>query len=147
MSINFANAQASPTNMSSLVQIDQKGEITLVATDQSGAIVPKAWVSIVNEANHRKQDGLTDSMGRLRFSDLNVGSYVLTVGWRGFETERRVVSLSQGQTVNVEVTLKVATLMGEVVSYEAVAPELQPLPESITRELDQIDSANPTAKP
>ena len=128
MSINFAHAQTSPMNVSPLVQIEQKGEITLVVTDQSGAIVPKASVSLINEANHRKQDGLTDSMGRLRFSELHVGSYVPTIGWFGFGTERRVVSLSQGQTVNVEVTLKVAALMGDVVSVEADVVELEPTP-------------------
>jgi len=47
----------------------------------------------------------------------------------------------------VELTLKIAALMGDVVSYEAAAPELQPPPEAITRELDQIDSANPSGKP
>jgi len=49
--------------------------------------------------------------------------------------------------MSLEVTLKVAVMGEVVVSYEAAAPELQPLPESITRELDQIDAANPSVKP
>ena len=147
MSINFANAQAPPRNMSSLVQIERKGEIALAVTDQSGALVPNARVSLVSEATHRKQDGITDSTGRLRLSNLNAGSYVLTVGWPGFETESRVISLSQGQIVEMQVTLKVAPLMGVVVSIESAAVEPEPLPESITRQLDQVDSSNPDVKP
>jgi Carboxypeptidase regulatory-like domain len=120
---------------SSLVQIEQRGDITLVVRDQSGAVIPKASVSLVSEVNHQKQERTTDSTGQLRFSALNLGSYVLTVGTFAFEAERKVISLSQGQTVNIEVTLKIAALMGDVVSYETAVPKLQPLPEFI----DQID--------
>jgi len=142
MSVNFAIAQTPARNASSLVQIEQEGEITLIVRDQTGAVVPNARVSLLNQTNRRQQDGITDSTGRFRQSDLNVGSYVLTVGWPGFETERRLVSLTEGQVLEVQVTLKVAPLMGVVVVAESriVEPQL----ESIEPQLRRLDE---TEKP
>lgn len=148
MSMNVVRAQTlSPKGTPSLVQIEKKGEVTLVVTDQTGAVVPKASVSLVNEQGRKRLDGNTDSLGRLRFSDLSSGSYVLTVGWPGFETEHRIIALSQGHAVNIEVTMKVAALMGEVVVFESAAVELPPPPESSTWELERIDSVSPSVKP
>ena len=142
MSVNFAIAQTPARNMSSLVQLEQKGEISLVVTDETGAVVPNAGVSLINQSNRKQQDGMTDSTGRFRQADLDIGSYVLTVGWPGFETERRLVSLTEGQVVEVQVTLKVAPLMGVVVVSESA--DVEPQLESIAPQLRQIDQ---TEKP
>ena len=145
MSMSFATAQTSEQESPSLVQIEQsKAGIALVVTDQSGAVIPNARVLLVDEASHRQLAGRTDSLGKLRLTNLTTGSYALTVEFPGFRTARQVVATSPREITEVQLTLEVGATMGEIVEVQVSPLEMEAIPEFVPEESSQLD-ALPTA--
>src|ERR1700751_1899437 len=62
----------------------QLATISGTITDSSGAVVPGANVSIVNQGTELKRSTLTDTAGQYRFSGLPTRNYSLRVEKSGF---------------------------------------------------------------
>src|ERR1051325_8411327 len=76
--------------------------------DATGAIVPGAHLSLVNEATNVKSEKLTDSHGLYLFTLLPPGTYKLTVEMPGFQTAVRTgMVLQVQQQAEVDVDLSV----------------------------------------
>src|SRR5947208_9326117 len=89
-------------------------------TDSTGAIVPNARITLVNEATNVKQVKNTDSRGAYLFTLLPPGSYKMTVAMTGFQTSiRSGVVLQVQQQADVDVVLNV----GDVTTSVVVAGE------------------------
>src|SRR5262245_58543060 len=58
-------------------------------TDATGAVVPNAGLTLVNEATNVKQSKVSDSRGAYLFTQLPPGTYKLTVEMAGFQTAVR----------------------------------------------------------
>ncbi len=92
----------------------QTGSILVKATDQQGAIVPGATVSITSPVLPTPLTGVTDSAGVYRFPSLTVGLYSVRVSLQGFKTSvRDGLQVLQGQTISVDAQLTVGGMTEE----------------------------------
>lgn len=107
-------------------QTTTTGKVTGTVTDQTGAVVPKAAVQLLNVGTNAALATTADSSGDFVFPPVPPGSYRVTVTLAGFRTA--VVSditVDVGKTANVSVKLEVGGDK-EVVEVTATAQaELQ----------------------
>ena len=92
-----------------------------IVQDASGAVVPKANVTLVNNATQVTRSATTDADGNFRFVSLAPGSYKLTVEAQGYQRSESEVTLLTEQNLNVPVTLKVGSVT-EAVTVTAATP-------------------------
>ena len=105
-------------------QVDT-GSILGTVADQSGAVVPGAQVTLVNEGTGLSQKTTTASDGSYNFTPLKIGSYSITVERTGFEkVVRRNVALHVQEQIKLDVTL-IPGAVTETVEVTAAAPLLQ----------------------
>lgn len=97
------------------------GAITGVVTDQSGAVVANATVTVLFQ-NGQSETTTTDSNGRYLISSLSAGTYQVEFHAAGFQqTTVTRVPVQPGSTVNLDATLHVGTVSEAVeVSAQAV---------------------------
>jgi hypothetical protein len=117
------------------------GGITGTVADSSGGVLPDTNVTIVNDQTTLTRTQKTNESGAYDFVNLPIGTYSLTFGHDGFQTQKIPSITVQGdRTVTVNATLKV----GEVGS--TVTVEATPLMNSVDTtngyilEKDQIES-------
>lgn len=100
------------------------GTITGTVTDQSGAAVPAATVTVTNEATGIQRRISTTATGVYAVPDLGVGSYRVRAEKPGFRAyEEAGVHLNANRTVNVDARLQVAST-GTTVEVTSAAPPL-----------------------
>src|SRR4051812_14435297 len=114
------------------------GVIEGTVVDASGAPAPGASVTIRNTATNFERALTTDTGGRFRGLLLPLGPYRVTVALAGFATlVRDGINLAVGQTITLDLALKVSTVQEEVVVTGAA-----PLVETSRAEgSDRIDDA------
>ncbi len=84
-------------------------------TDESGAVIPKAKIKIVNVATNETRIADASETGDFALPQLSPGEYVLTVEQPGFNTAvRRGIVLETGQEARVDVVLQPGTLTQEI---------------------------------
>jgi hypothetical protein len=101
------------------------GSIVGAVTDQSGAAVPKAAVTVTNKATGVSQTATTNSAGQYQVLALNPGTYSVRANAAGFQQEVQdgiVIHVQFRQQVNF--SLKVGSVRQEVVVTQQ-APLLQ----------------------
>ena len=93
----------------------QTGSLRVRAVDEQGAIVPGVSVTISSPVMPRQLVGTTDADGVYQVPGLGVGTYTVRTTLQGFQTViREDVVVRQGQTVTVDVAMKVSALAEEV---------------------------------
>ncbi len=136
-----------------VAQTSNTGELTGSVTDATGAIVPGAQISVVNEATGETRNVLSNSGGVFTFPLLSPGTYSVTVRKTGFKAEERkgvqidvtdIQSLTLRLDVGsvsetVEVTTAVSLVQGNSPALGAVVgeKEISNLP-LVTRNFTQI---------
>jgi len=84
--------------------------ISGTVTDVKGAVLVKAAVTATNVDTHATRTGETNAAGRFLFSQVNPGTYVVTVSALRFaEQNSRPVLVEVGRTVTLDFTLSVAS--------------------------------------
>src|SRR4029077_17580231 len=68
-----------------LAQFSQRGGISGVVTDASGAVVPKASVTLLAPGRNQTSTISTDGSGHYEFSQLLSGTYQVSVELAGFK--------------------------------------------------------------
>ena len=111
------------------------GSIVGTVTDESGASIPGATVSIMNTGTGASQEGSTSEVGLYRFINVQAGSYDVTVNSDGFRAY-----LSEGVTVTVNTITRVDIPMQvgavtEQITVEATAARLQTEKSSTSAEI------------
>lgn len=100
-------------------------EISGTVRDTTGAVVPGASVTLINEATGVSQQQKTTPSGLFSFPSIAVGSYTVSVEMEGFKTARLTKNvLSVGSPLTVDVSLEVGQIK-DVVSVEGQAEQLQ----------------------
>ncbi|HEX4065254.1 MAG TPA: carboxypeptidase regulatory-like domain-containing protein [Acidobacteriaceae bacterium] len=100
---------------------------TLVGTvtDQTGAVVPNASVSIVNQATGSETKATTNGSGNYVFSLLSPGSYTVTAAASGFQkSQTNGVNVPVNTTTRVDVLLRPGSA-SQTVTVTDQAPLLQ----------------------
>jgi len=91
------------------------GSIRGRVSDASGAPVPQAKVTILNEATGYTRQLTSEDNGYYVFPNLPLGPYTVTIEKEGFEKERHPgVVLTAGTEANVDGQLKVGTIATEI---------------------------------
>jgi len=93
----------------------QSGSIVIKAVDEQNTAVPGATVTLTSPVLPAPQVAVTDSTGLVRFSSLQVANYAAKINMQGFQTINRTdIVVTQGQTVSIDVSLKVSSVTEEV---------------------------------
>src|SRR5579863_1075024 len=82
------------------------GNIQGTVKDQTGAVVPKAKVTLIRTDTGRQYEGETNGVGFFLFPTLELGPYQLRVESAGMETWRAEFSLLAGQTADISSVLR-----------------------------------------
>ena len=95
------------------------GGITGTITDASGSVLPDTLVTIVGDQTKLTRTLKTNGNGAYDFVNLPIGTYTVTVGHEGFQSERLQSILVQAdRTATLNVTLKVGQV-GTTIDVEA----------------------------
>ena len=100
---------------------------TLVGTvtDNTGAIVAKATVSITENATGIDHTDITNGSGNYTFPNLTPGSYTVTISAQGFKKETRAaVDVAVNTTARVDITLQPGSV-SETVTVTGAPPIME----------------------
>ncbi len=116
----FLLASVFPRNLHAQVLY---GTVTGNVTDPSGAAVPGVPVQASNQGTNDRKQGTTDEHGVYRFTNLEPGTYAVTVNTKSFNTFNETnIQVQPGVVRRVDVQLQVASTSQTVsVSADAVA--------------------------
>src|SRR5262249_43014386 len=90
-------------------------------TDPSGAVVPGAQVTIVNQSTGLTREALTDTTGQYRLAGLPTGNYAVRIEKPGFQTQSREAStLTSASEVRISLSLTVGDQRQEVAVIASV---------------------------
>ncbi|MCC6328098.1 MAG: TonB-dependent receptor [Acidobacteria bacterium] len=85
------------------------GSITGVITDQNGAIVPNATVTVTNQGTNEKRTVQADNAGRYEAPSLSTGVYSIEASASGFQaTTVKDLRLAVGEKARADVALSVS---------------------------------------
>jgi hypothetical protein len=102
-----------------------RGAVTGVVTDNTGASVPNATLEIVNTGTNAKFDTLSTGTGAYRLVGLPIGIYDLTVKASGFSAYiQRGIQIRTNQTATVDIPLAVGAVT-ESVTVQGGVPLIQ----------------------
>lgn len=94
-------------------------------TDEQGAAITGAQVTIANPALGISRQVVTDSVGFYRVAGLPPGEYTVTIGKTGFSSQKSSnLEVTVNRTVVINLTLRVATVASET-TVQATAPLLE----------------------
>lgn len=103
----------------------QSGTIVGTVTDQAGAVIPEARVTLVNEATRFTRVAVTNASGQYVAYSIPTGAYTISVEQSGFQKlVRSGVRLTAADTVTADLTLTVGSVQ-ETVQVTAETPLLQ----------------------
>jgi hypothetical protein len=102
--------------------IGPTGTIVGTVTDQSGAAVPGATVSAINQGTAETRTVQADGVGNFAFPLLPVGNYTIKVGKAGFEAyQQKNIVLQVDQSVTANVALQLGAVTQTVTVTETAA--------------------------
>ena len=104
------------------------GGIRGVVTDNSGAVVPAARVSITSGSNQKSAQ--TQADGSYLFTGLAPGQYTVHFTYPGFKPYEKAVSVSGGSTVQVPIQLELSTEKQEVTVAAEAGPNISVEPDN-----------------
>ena len=101
------------------------GTVSGTVTDPSGATIPSAKMTLVDENKGFTYNGTSDSDGHYLFAQVPPGTYDLSVETPNFQSQRKeTIKLDVNQNVSINFTLKIG-LATETVDVVANAVHLQ----------------------
>src|SRR5262245_13834758 len=91
------------------------GAISGMVADPSSAVIPSAMVTLLNVGTNKEEMVTSDEAGRFRFSNLQPGTYTLTIKTAGFaDYKQEQIGVEVGRTSTVDVTLQLVGTQAEV---------------------------------
>ena len=111
-------------------------------SDQTGAVVPGAHVTVVNPLTGLKRETDTNTAGQYMIPNLPEGSYDLTVSAKGFkESSQTNIAVRLGSIVRADMSLEVGAMTQEV-TVQASAAQLQTEKSDVSTQLGTIPVEN-----
>ena len=103
----------------------QEASIVGTITDSSGAVVPRAKVTVANADKGFTRDLVSNAAGQYLAADLPIGNYVIVAAAPGFRRlVRPGITLQVGQTLRVDLKLMVGQAMQQV-TVQGNVPHVQ----------------------
>src|SRR5208283_2692024 len=104
------------------------GTVKGALTDESGAGIPAATLTISNTAGKRAAQSQSD--GTYTFSGVQPGDYTVSVTYSGFAPCNKAITVSAGATVQLPVQLSVTTEKQEITVKGEVGPNISVEPDN-----------------
>ncbi len=115
------------------------GSISGSIADTSGAAIPDASLSLINDAQQTPYRTVSDKQGLYSFPNRPVGHYTLTVAANGFDTQRKLnLVVDSDSAIRVDVTLEIATKTDTV----TVSSEGEAQVDTVSTHLGEVVSAD-----
>lgn len=112
------------------------GTISGTVSDESGAVLPEAIVTVVHVATGMTRTVMTDENGRYRVPGLPLGDYEVRVEHSGFQAAvQRGLTLTVGEEAVLDFHLRVGQLTEEIL-VTGTAPQLETTKASISLLVD-----------
>jgi len=112
--------------LASFAQFSQRGSISGVVTETSGAVVPKASVTLVDLGRNQTSTTLSDATGHYEFSQLLPGEYRVSVELTGFKKSvSDHLTVSPQTPVRCDIQLQLASVSEAVTVTGSSAPLLE----------------------
>jgi hypothetical protein len=115
MSPTFAMGQTGATSSPSTQSQRLESSLLLKVTDQTGAVISKAKVSLLDREKKSLYEGVTDPTGQVLISHLVPGAYSVIVTASGFTTYRLEAEVRASQTRKITMKIDVGATMGVIV--------------------------------
>ncbi len=112
------------------------GTIEGRVTDQSGAVIPSAKVTVKNDETGMVRSAAANSEGFYQLRFLPVGEYVVSAETAGFAAVRRPVTVSLNTTFTVDFQMRPASVATEVTVTEE-APMIETSTGEVKSNIDQ----------
>jgi outer membrane receptor protein involved in Fe transport len=113
----------------------QVGNISGVASDQTGAALPGVSVTITHTERGTMRTEVSDAQGRFRFAGLPLGVYRLEASLEGFQpTKLSNLHVEADKTLSLDVTMSLAAAT-EAITVTAEAPVVDPTNTTTTTRL------------
>jgi hypothetical protein len=120
-------------------QIAGTGNVQGTVTDSTGAVIPNASVTILNEATQVKNTTQTSSAGVYVFPGLHIGTYDLSAIAQGFKTYvQKGIVLEVGSSIAVNPQLSIGTA-SQSVEVQAEGLALQTEDATFKQTVDQTE--------
>ena len=114
------------------------GTLSGTIKDQSGAIIPDAKLTIVNNALKTEFNATSDAMGAYIFPNLAVGQYTLTIDAPGFRSQKKNnLTIDADSAVRFDAMLEVGEKSEEITVVENAA-DLQTNVETTSTQLGEV---------
>jgi hypothetical protein len=104
------------------------GTVKGILSDDSGAVIPAANVSLVNNATSKTAQ--TQADGSYTFSGLAPGQYTVSISFPGFAPFSKVVTVSAGGAVQLPIQLAIRSEKQEVTVQDQAGPSVSVEPDS-----------------
>jgi len=121
--------------------------ITVRVTDQRGAIVPRAAVTLYTRDNRVRIKTLTDGTGKCRFEQLAPGEYLIEAEAAGFaRSTTQVLRIERNASSNLDISLPLAGVNEQViVTAQGTAQPVDEVSKAVSvvdqQEIDERDEA------
>jgi hypothetical protein len=120
----------------------QTGNIVGLVTDSTGAVIPRAGVTLTNTATSTVRSVISNEHGEYTASSLTPGNYVIEVEKPGFEKlNRSGVTLTTASTLTVDLMVRVGS-ESQTVDVTAEAPLLQAQSGTVSNLVDSKQMVN-----
>src|ERR1700685_1348341 len=124
--------------LAAFAQFSQRGSISGVVTEASGAVVPNASVTIVDVGRSQTSTASTDATGHYEFSQLLPGSYQVSVELAGFKKSvSDSLPVTPQSSVRFDIQLLLASVSDKVTVSGSSAQQLENEPEDLDLNIDQ----------
>jgi hypothetical protein len=101
------------------------GSISGTVADPSGAVIPSAHITLVDEERGYKFSAVTDARGRYLFREVPPGKYLLSAEIANFQSQRKEgIVLAVNQNISIDFSLKVGT-QSQTVEVNATGAQLE----------------------
>ncbi len=104
-------------------QSGNTGSIHGTVADPTGAVIPNASVSLLNNASGLHRSTTTDATGKFAFENIPFGAYKATFNATGFKSQSQIVELHSAIGSSLSIALNIGAET-ETVEVEASGPEI-----------------------
>src|SRR4051794_9790665 len=122
-------------NISLWAQSTATGTVVGTISDQSGAVVANAQVSLADKTTGNTRTATTNNAGNYLFVDVNPGRYDLTINKQGFASTKTSTEVKVGLTTTINMALQVGG-SNTIVEVQAAGNDLQMMNSTVGNDLN-----------